>query len=212
MAGTNESAVEYPIPVALNSDVALECDIVDAKPPPQIKWYSDLGEIQEITEANRVRFLDSGQYLYLRMLNSSHLNRQYYCAVMNAYMYQEIAAPTRYLLVDNLTRGELVDYKQIGNQKVFVGNTSFEFSYVGGNFDNSTSNRDNGTRSILHANNAEVDNTLGSIGKIDTMTSQLLSSPGIIQLRASVSYNSLSSLAMRSGSVAVHRKLHDSVV
>ena len=28
---------EVSTPVALNSDVALECDVLDAKPPPQIK-------------------------------------------------------------------------------------------------------------------------------------------------------------------------------
>ena len=55
------------IPVALNSSVALECDVLDAKPLPQIKWFDDQGEIQEVREGNSVRFLDGGRYLYLKL-------------------------------------------------------------------------------------------------------------------------------------------------
>ena len=54
MARLDESTVVVPTPVALNSAVALECDVLDAKPPPQIKWFNDQREIQEITEGNRV--------------------------------------------------------------------------------------------------------------------------------------------------------------
>ena len=69
---------EISIPVALNSGVALECDVLDAKPPPQIKWFDDQGEIQEIQDGNSVRFLDSGRYLYIKRLQAVHLHRQYY--------------------------------------------------------------------------------------------------------------------------------------
>ena len=47
-------------------------------------------------------------------------------------MIKEISAPTRYVLIDNLTQGILIDYKQIGNLRAFVGNTSFEFAFIGG--------------------------------------------------------------------------------
>ena len=62
MAESDESTVEISIPVALNSDVALECEVLDAKlkPSPRIKWYDDQGEIQEIRQSNSVRFLDDG--------------------------------------------------------------------------------------------------------------------------------------------------------
>ena len=114
------------VPVALHSDVALECDVLDAKPPPKIKWYNDRGEIQEMTGSRR--FLENGHYLYLRNLQPTHLQRQYYCSIINANLSREISAPTRYVLVDNLTQGVLFDYKQIGDLIAFVGNTSFEFS------------------------------------------------------------------------------------
>lgn len=121
------------VPVALGSEVALKCDVLGAN-PPQIKWYNDQGAIQEVTLDNSVRFLDDGHYLYLRRLQASHLERQYYCAVTNVNLSQEISAPTRYVLTDTLTQGVLMDYKQIGNLTAFVGNTSLEFAYVGGVF------------------------------------------------------------------------------
>ena len=88
MAELGESTVVVPIPVALNSAVALECDILDAKPPPQIKWFNDQGEIREITEGNCVRFLDNGRYLYLKRVQAIYLQQQYliYCIVTNAYL------------------------------------------------------------------------------------------------------------------------------
>ena len=52
------------IPAALNSSVALECAVLDAKPPPHIKWYQDdREEIKEMTQDNSVRFIDDGRYL-----------------------------------------------------------------------------------------------------------------------------------------------------
>ena len=120
MPEPGESTVEVPIPVALNSDVALECDVLDTNPPPQIKWYSDLGPIQEVVQGNSVRFLDGGRYLYLRKLLAAQLQRQYYCAVTNVNLSQEVPAPTRYVLIDNITRGELIDYKQIGNLRALI--------------------------------------------------------------------------------------------
>ena len=115
MAESGQSTVEVVVPVALNSAVAMECDVLDAKPSPQIKWFDDQGEIQEVLEGNSIRFLDGGRYLYLKSLQAIHLQRQHYCTVTNANLSQEISAPTRYVLTDNLTQGILVDYKQIGN-------------------------------------------------------------------------------------------------
>ena len=191
-----ESTIEVPIPVALNSDVALECDVLDAKPPPWIKWYDDQGEIQEMRESNNVRFLDNRRYLYLRSLEGAHLERQYYCSVTNANLSQEVLAPTRYVLTDNLTRGMLIDYKQIGDLRVFVGKTSFEFSYVGGVFGNNS----NETFNTFTVNSDEVP-VLGNIGILRTMLS-----PGLFILEATVVYNGMS--AIKHGTLTVHRELN----
>ena len=72
----SESTIEVQIPVALASDVALECDVLAANPPPVIIWFNDQGEIQEIRQGNRVRFLDNGRYLYLKNLQATHFERQ----------------------------------------------------------------------------------------------------------------------------------------
>ena len=194
MAESNESTVEVSIPVALNSDVALECDVLDAKPSPQIKWYNNTGAIQEINQGNIMRFLDGGRYLYMRNLDSSHLEQQYYCVVTNVNLSLEVPAPTRYILIDNLTRGALEDYKQIGALTAFVGNTNFEFAYVGGVFDTILNRTDNVLRM-----NGDLVSKIENIGIIET-----LSSPGIITLEATVFYSN--SVATRNGNLTVNRE------
>ena len=183
------------VPVALNSEVALECDVLDANPPPQIKWYNDQGPIEEVMlQNNLIRFLDGGRYLYLSKLQTSHLERQYYCAVTNANLSQEISAPTRYVLTDSLTQGVLIDYKQIGNLTAFVGNTSLEFAYVGGVFGRTI----NGTHSTLMVNGDEV-SSLGNIGMINNLSFLR----GIVQLEASIQYDGMT--AFRKGTLTIHR-------
>ena len=195
MAGLGGSTVEVPIPVALNSEVALECDVLSINPPPQIKWYNDL---RPILPGSDVHFLDGGRYLFLRRLQPAHLQRQYYCAVTNVNLSQEVAAPTRYVLTDNITQGVLTDYKQIGNLRAFVGNSSIEFAFVGGVFGNIA----NQTISMLRVNGSEVA-MLGSIGIIG---SAILSIPGRFYLEASIYYNG-GLTATRSGTITVFRKL-----
>ena len=202
MAEPGESTVEISVPVALDSDVALECDILDANPPPRIKWYNDQGVIEEVQQGNNVRFLDGGRYLYLRSLQPTHLQRQYYCAVTNVNLShgQEVAAPTRYVLTDNIiVQGELVDYKQIGNLRAFVGNSSIEFAFVGGVFGNII----NKTINTLSVNGDEVA-ILGNIGIIDKT---ILSTPGMVHLEAFISYNG-GLTAVRRGTMIVFRKFN----
>jgi hypothetical protein len=184
------------IPAALNSDVALECDVLDAKPPTQIKWYNDTSEIQEATN---VAFLDNRRYLFLKDLQPEDFNGQYYCAVSNVNLSQEVSAPTRYVLTDTLTQGELKEYKQIGNQTAFVGNTSFEFSYIGGVFDNIS----NQTANTLFWKESNIEVPVkGDIGTINLPPSI---SPGIFPLKADIRYNGLDTTRM--GILAVNREL-----
>lgn len=183
------------IPAALGSDVALECAILDAKPPVQIKWYNDTSEIQERTD---VTFLDNRHYLFLKHLQPKDFNRQYYCAVTNANLSQEVSAPTRYVLMDTLTQGELEEYKQIGNQTAFVGNTSFQFSYIGGVFGSAS----NQTVNVLFWNESIEVPVKGGVG---TITLPPSISPGIFPLKADIRYDGLE--ATRRGSLTVYRKL-----
>ena len=74
----------------------------------------------------------------------------------------------------NLTQGVLIDYKQIGNLTAFVGNTNFEFSYVGGVFGYAT----NETYSFLIIRSSYI-------GTIHIL------SPGLFILKANVVYTGL---------------------
>ena len=187
------------IPAALDSSVALECAVLDAKPPPRIKWYQDdQEEIQEIIQDNSVRFLDDGRYLYFKRLQTSHFEMQYYCSVTNVNLSQEISAPTRYMLIDNLTQGDLMDYKQVGDLRAFVGNESFEFAYVGGVFGENS----NGTVNTLFWNQTNEVPALGNIGTIDH---NIIASPGKLTLKATVNYNGI--LTTRKGTLTVNREL-----
>ena len=187
------------IPVALASDVALECDVQPSNPPPQIKWRRDGSLIVETgRENNLVRFLDGGRYLYMRMLSQTDLASTYRCEVTNALLDRTVPAPTAYQLFNNLTQGVLKDYKEIGNLTAFVGNTSFEFAYVGGVFGEGTRAL-NDTTNILFHGTIMIPN-VGNIATIDT-----INTVGIFELRAHVRYDIGNT--DRFGMLTVYRKL-----
>ena len=152
-----------------------------------------------MTQSNSVRFLDGGYYLYLTRLQPSHLERRYYCGVTNANLTQEVSAPTRYVLIDNLCRGVLMDYKQIGNLTAFVGNITIEFAYVGGVFGDII----NGTANTLTVDGVEV-LSLGNVGVI-----RLISMKEMFMLEVYVRYSSSlgSRLSIRTGTLTIHREL-----
>ena len=183
------------VPVALNSEVALECDVLPSRPPPQITWriYVDGNEVE--TPMTGVRFLNDSRYLYISSVQETDLMSTYRCEVTNAFIDRTIPAPTTYRLLDNLTRGELVDYKQIGEVMAFVGSDSIEFAYVGGVYGNGAVN---GTSNRLFRDGGLV-TTLGNIGMISD-----LSTPGDSTLSATVTFDGNSE--MRSGTLTVNRK------
>ena len=105
------------------------------------------------------------------------------------------------MLADNIiVQGELVDYKQIGNLRAFIGNSSIEFAFVGGVFGNVV----NKTINTLSVNGDEVA-ILGNIGIIDTT---ILSMPGMVHLEASINYNG-GLTAVRRGTMIVFRKFNE---
>ena len=186
---------EVPVSVALNSDVALECDVLDCNPPPQIRWLQDGHPIDEVTVNNEVRFLDGGRFLYMRLLTPADLMPTYRCEVTNVFLDRSVVAPTVYRLVDNLTQGVLMDYKQIGNLIAFVGNMSFEFVYVGGIY--GIGGR-NGTINNLFQDTAQIA-SIGSIASIDT-----INTVGQFELSAMVIFDC--GAGNRFGTLTVHRK------
>ena len=76
-------------------DVALECNVRDANPPPQIQWRDGNGNL--LTEAmtnNLLRFLDNGRYLLIRGLTDAQVNTNYQCEVINARLHETVRSPT----------------------------------------------------------------------------------------------------------------------
>ena len=114
-----------------DDDVALECHVGDANPPPQIRWRDGNGILAEITTGNQLRFLDSGRYLLIRQLTDTRVNTNYQCEVTNARLYETVTSPTMYDLVPNLGDNEYMIYKKLINKTILVGDT-VEFSYIAG--------------------------------------------------------------------------------
>ena len=188
-----------PISVAMNSDVALECDVnlFSTNPPPEIVWrFGDGNEVTEIIINNKRRFLENKRYLYIREVAASDLTSTYRCEVTNAFLDVTMQAPTTYALIDNLTRGELVEYKPIGVLTAFVGDENFEVSYVAGWHSNGAAN---GTSNAMFLDQTEIP----SIGSISVIPS--ISQPtGDFALRADVRFNINS--AQKSGTLRIRRK------
>ena len=186
---------EVPVSVAIDSDVALECDVLDSNPPPQIRWLRDGSPIAEVTVNNNIRFLDGGRFLYLRTIEVADLTPTYRCEVINVFLDRTVMAPTIYRLMDNLTQGVLVDYKEIGNLTAFVGNTSFEFAYVGGIYGNDARN---GTFNLLFQGTTHIAD-IGNVAIIAT-----IDTVGVFDLSAIVVFDGIT--RNRFGMQTVHRK------
>ena len=164
---TTEGTV--PVSVAMNSDVALECDVdlSSTNPPPEIVWrFGNGSEVTEMTMHNKRRFLENRRFLYIREVVASDLASTYRCEVTNAFLDLTVQAPMTYELFDNLTQGQLIEYKPIGELTAFVGETNFEVSYVTGYHSTGTAN---GTNNRVFLGGTEITDP-GSIGLIDVIT------------------------------------------
>ena len=192
---------QVSVSVAINSDVALECDVLPASPPPQIRWLRNGSPIAEVEVNNEVRFLDGGRFLYLRTLVAVELMPTYRCEVTNVFLGRSVVAPTMYRLIDNLTQGVLTDYKQIGDLIAFVGNMSFEFAYVGGLYGNGARN---GTINNLFQGTTQIPD-IGNIAFITT-----IDTVGMFDLSAIVVFDGIT--RDRAGTLTVHRKFYLSFV
>ena len=122
----------------------------------------------------------------------------YRCEVTNALADRTIPAPTTYSLLDNLTRGELFEYKQIGDLTAFTVNTSIEFAYVAGGFTDSL----NGTTNRLTRDGTPII-SVGNIGVINDLTT-----PDLSNLEATVTFDGRS--LNRPGTLTVYRKFFNS--
>ena len=188
------------VTVALNSDVAMKCDVRAANPLPNIQWLENGSPLAEVTTANAVRFLEGGRYLYMASVDSARLESRFSCRVTNAFGDRVMTAPTTYRLIDNITINELVEYKQIGDLTAFVGDTNFEFSYVGGAYTNDGQMDFNGT-TVNPTFDGRGVNVLANIATELLIDKDEL---GLILLSMRVTYDRT---VTRRGTVTVYRKL-----
>ncbi len=196
----NETGGTTLVSVALGSDVALECDVdlPNTNPPPEIVWrFGDGTEVNEITMNNKRRFLENRRYLYITTLNAADLMPTYRCEVTNAFLDFTAQAPTTYTLVDTLPLNQFIEYKPIGELTAFVGNTSFEFAYVGGY--RGATIATSGTANVLSLGPNEIAN-VGNIATINDITEPA----GVFTLSASVRYDV--NVQEPRGTLTVHRK------
>ena len=114
-----------------DDDVALECPVGDANPPPQIRWLGNGIPLTEDRTNNRLRFLDNGRYLLIRQLTTEHVNTNYSCEVINARLHETVRSPTTYDLVPTLGTNNFMIYKKLMNKTIQKGDT-VEMSYVAG--------------------------------------------------------------------------------
>ena len=113
------------------ADVAIECRVRDANPPPQIRWRDGNGVLTEDTTNNQLRFLDNGRYLLIRQLTTAQVNTNYQCEVTNARLHETVRSPTSYDLVPNIGVNNFMIYKRLINRAILVGGT-VELSYIAG--------------------------------------------------------------------------------
>ena len=102
------------LPTVLGGAVAMECDVLDAKPKPEIQWFRN-NEPTAIMEERRqynIMYLKNGRFLFIRQLTALQRMSSYHCEVVNAYLTPtHVRAPTTYLLDGNIASFTLKVYR-----------------------------------------------------------------------------------------------------
>ena len=112
-----------------NDEVALECQVAESNPPPNITWLRI--PLVESRLNNQLRFLDNGRYLLIRQLTTPHLGINYQCQVTNARLHATETSPTMYTLANNIGNNEFRIYKRLIDRTILTG-TTVELSYIAG--------------------------------------------------------------------------------
>ena len=119
-----------------NGNVALECRVRDANPPPQMQWFDENDmPLTEVTTNNLLRFLDNGRYLLIRTLTTAQVNTNYYCSVTNVHFHETMRSPTTYDLDPTLGSNEIMIYKSFVNRTLILvggGTGTVQWSYIAG--------------------------------------------------------------------------------
>ena len=114
-----------------DDEMALECQVAESNPPPNIIWLGNGNPLTENRLDNQLRFLDNGRYLLIRELSPAQLNVNYQCRVTNARLHATETSPTTYTLVDNIGTNEFRIYKRLIDRTI-LRETTVELSYIAG--------------------------------------------------------------------------------
>ena len=115
-----------------DDDVALECQVAESNPSPQIRWLGNgILLVEDTTTNNLLRFLDNGRYLLIRRLDTPQLNTNYQCQVTNAHLHATESSPTTHTLANNIGDNEFRIYKRLMDRTILSG-TTVELSYIAG--------------------------------------------------------------------------------
>ncbi len=104
----------------------MECDVVDARPYPEILWHfnDDTTPIAEVTNQNSILYLEGGRYLLIRQLTAQQRMGRFHCEVVNAFLsFTAVRAPTTYLLSGSIFMNTLTLYKPVEQITATVGET-----------------------------------------------------------------------------------------
>jgi len=122
------------VSTGVDADVALECRVRGANPPPQIQWFDGTGLLTEDTTNNVLRFLDNGRYLLIGQLSPAQIATNYYCSVTNARLHETVRSNTTYDLAPVLGTNGFMIYKRFINRTLILmgGTATLDLSYIAG--------------------------------------------------------------------------------
>ena len=123
------------VSTGMDADVALECRVRGANPPPQIQWFDGTGTpLAEDRTNNALRFLDNGRYLLIGQLSQTQIDTDYYCSVTNVRLHETVRSNTTYDLAPVLGTNGFMIYKRFINRTLILtgGTTTVDWSYIAG--------------------------------------------------------------------------------
>ena len=123
------------VSTGMDADVALECRVRGANPPPQIQWFDGTGmPLTEDRTNNVLRFLDNGRYLLIGRLMAAQVDTNYYCSVTNVRLHETVRSNTTYDLDPVLGTNGFMIYKTFINRTLILtgGTTMVDWSYIAG--------------------------------------------------------------------------------
>jgi hypothetical protein len=98
---------------AIGSTVPMECDVLDARPKPEIQWFANNDQnpiVQDLARNSSFRLEKNGRILFVRRLTDMDRMSTYYCKIVNT-IPSPVRAPTTYALNGSIDGLEVILYR-----------------------------------------------------------------------------------------------------